>query len=167
MRFISLAMASIGYCGIAAFSGAALAQSAKDFIGTWTLVSVTLEEQGKTSEPFGPAPRGMAMFDGTHQSIIILRAEMPKFASNNRLKGTAEENMAAVQGSLAFFGPYTFDEAAKSLNTKVAGSNFPNWLGLEQKRTAVLSGDTLTLSNPTPSGSGPGGIAKIVWKRLK
>ena len=32
--------------------------TAKDLIGTWTLVSVTLEQDGKKSDLFGPNPRG-------------------------------------------------------------------------------------------------------------
>jgi len=167
MRVISIALSAMAYCGIAAFGGAAMAQSAKDLVGTWTLVSVTLEEGGTKSEPFGPSPKGMSIFDGTRQSTVIVRAEMPKFASNNRNSGTADENKAAVQGSLAFFGAYTFDEASKSVTTKIDGSSFPNWMGFEQKRTIAIADDTLTITNRVPSAGGPGGVATVIWKRAK
>jgi hypothetical protein len=167
MRLILMAFIAMLLSGISAFGGAAFAQSAKDLIGTWTLVSVTLEEGGNKTEPFGPSPKGMSIFDGTRQSTVIVRAEMPKFASNNRNSGTADENKAAVQGSLAFFGSYTFDEASKSVTTKIDGSSFPNWMGVEQKRTIAIANDTLTVTNPVPSAGGPGGVATVIWKRAK
>jgi len=40
-------------------------------------------------------------------SFILTRPDLPKFASNNRGTGTAEENKAIVQGSLAYFGTYS------------------------------------------------------------
>ena len=110
------AFSALALSGLAISAGAALAQSAKDLVGTWTLVSVSLDVGGNKSEPFGAAPKGISTYDGTRQSTTIVRADMPKFASNNRSTGTAEENKAAVQGSLAFFGSYTYDEATKTLN---------------------------------------------------
>jgi Lipocalin-like domain len=60
------------------------------------------------------------MFDPNgHFSEIITRSDLPKFASNNREAGTPEENKAAVQGSIAFFGTYTVDESAKTLTQHV------------------------------------------------
>ena len=48
------------------------------------------------------------MFDGTgHFSWHIIKPDIPKFAANNRLQGTAEENKATVQGVLSYFGTYT------------------------------------------------------------
>ena len=167
MRVNPMTVAASAICAFFVMTGGALAQSAKDLIGTWMLVSVTLEEGGNKTEPFGPSPKGMSIFDGTRQSTVIVRADMPKFASNNRGSGTADENKASVQGSLAFFGTYTFDEASKSVTTKIDGSSFPNWMGGEQKRTIAIADDTLTVTNRVPSASGPGGVATVVWKRAK
>ena len=44
---------------------------------------------------------------------------LPKFASNNRQAGTPEENKAFVQGSLAYFGTYSVDEAAKTVTVHI------------------------------------------------
>ena len=58
------------------------------------------------------------MYDDTgHFSVIITRFDLPKFASNNRETGTAEENKAIVQGSLACFGTYSVSETDKSITT--------------------------------------------------
>src|SRR2546430_1725432 len=82
----------------------AVAQAAKDLVGTWTLVSITLEKDGKKTDFYGPNPQGQVMYDPNgHVSLIITRSDLPKFASNNREAGTPEENKAVVQGSLAYF----------------------------------------------------------------
>ena len=94
----------------------AVAQTAKDLVGTWTLVSVTLEQDGKKTDMYGANPQGQVMYgaDG-HLSVIITRSDLPKFASNNRVAGTPEENTAIVQGSLAYFGTYSVSETDKNL----------------------------------------------------
>jgi hypothetical protein len=72
---------------------------AKQIQGTWTLVSICHEQDGKKIEPYGPNPRGSMIFTpDDHFSMFFLRASLPKFASNNRMTGTAEENQAVVQG---------------------------------------------------------------------
>lgn len=157
---VGVGMAAAGTC-------AGKAQTAKDIVGTWTLGGVVLEQGDQKREPFGPTPKGMAVLDASRISIIISSGKAPKFVSNNRETGTAEENKSAMAGSIAFFGTYSFDETSKVLSVKIEASNFPNWEGTEQKRSITLSGDTMIFSNPTPSAGGPGGVAKITWKRAK
>lgn len=146
-------------------SANAYAQQAPGWSGNWVLESVVVEQDGKKSEPFGPNPRGSLMLapDGRF-SVILLRASLPKFAVNNRVKGTAEENQAVVQGSIAYFGRYTSSEADKTLNLHIDGSTFPNWDGDEQKRVVTVSGDELKIINPSAA---VGGTAYSVWKRAK
>ena len=97
-------------------------------------------------------------------SITGLRSDLPKFASNNRMTGTQEENNAIVQGSIAFFGTYTIDEATSVLTLKVEGSTFPNFDGGTQTRILSFTGDEVTYFNPTPS---QGGTAKVTYRRAK
>ena len=80
-----------------------VAQTAKDLVGTWTLVSITLEQDGKKTEMYGANPQGQVIFDPNGRfSIVLIRSDVPKFASTNREAGTSEENKAAVQGSIAY-----------------------------------------------------------------
>lgn len=143
-----------------------VAQTAKELVGTWTLVSVTLEQDGKKIDMYGSNPQGQAIFDPNgHCSVMFIRSDVPKFASTNREEGTPEENKAAVQGSLAYFGTYSVSETDKVVTYHLEGCTFPNWRGADQKRLFKLSGDELTLSNPTPStGSGN---AWSVWRRAQ
>jgi hypothetical protein len=45
-----------------------------------------------------------------------------------------------------------------------AGASFPNFAGTTQTRRFAISGDELTISNPTPA---VGSAAKVVLKRAK
>jgi lipocalin-like protein len=75
--------------------------TAKDLVGTWTLVSLTLEKDGTKTDLYGPKPQGRLIHDANdHVVVVITRADLPKFAANDRSAGTTEENKAVVQGSL-------------------------------------------------------------------
>jgi hypothetical protein len=147
----------------------AVAQTAKDLMGTWTLVSITLEQEGKKTDFYGPNPRGQVTYDADgHFSLIITRSDLPKFASNNRVAGTPEENKAIVQGSIAYFGTYSVSEADKIISSHIENCTFPNWNGIDRKTSFNISGDELSttvVSGPLTSiGTG---TAHTVWKRAK
>jgi len=135
--------------------------------GCWTLVSCVNEQDGKKSDVFGADPRGLFILtpDGRF-TMILMRASLPKFASNSRTKGTAEENQAVVQGSQSYFGRYTVaSEKDQIVNMQVEGSSFPNWDGGTQKRLMTVVGDELRVTVPNPAiGSGTN---YVIWKRAK
>jgi hypothetical protein len=161
-RTVTLTTMSLLLLVVALSAGDAAEQTAKDLVGAWTLVSVTVEQGDKKVELFGPNPNGSLMLDGNgHFSIMVVRPGLPKFASNNRAAGTAEENK---QGTLAYFGTYSVSEADRMISMHIEGSTFPNWNGTEQKRLFTLAGNQLTLTNPTGSVSG---TTQIVWRRAK
>ena len=136
--------------------------------GSWILVDLYNEADGKKSEPFGSNPRGSMLLtpDGRF-SMILMQASLPKFAANVRTKGTVEENQAVVQGSVAAFGTYAITgDKEQTLNLHIEGSTYPNWDGQDQKRPMTVSGDDLKVINPTPSIGGSGKNYQI-WKRAK
>ena len=144
----------------------AIAQVVKNLAGTWSLVSaVTTDASGKKTPTFGDNPKGEMMLtaDGRYM-IVITRADLPKFAGNTRDKGTADENKAVVQGSLAHFGKIVVNEADKTLTFQVENATYPNWNGMSQKRTFTVSGEELKYHVPAASA---GGTAEVVWKRVK
>lgn len=139
----------------------------KQVQGSWTLVSVYVEQDGKKIEPFGSQPRGIVTItpDGRF-SYILLKASLPKFAGDNRMKGTPEENQAIVQGSLAVYGTYeVVNEKEHAVKYHIEGSTFPNWDGQDQKRTWNVKGDELSITNPVTSVGG--GVAYLIFKRVK
>jgi hypothetical protein len=156
--------------GTSLMIGSAVGQSAtsdKDqLVGSWTLVSLTVGEGATQTLPYGPNPKGSMMVDANgHFSITIMRSDLPKFVSNNRMTGTPDEYKAIVQGSLAYYGTYTIDEATHVITVKIEGSTFPNFDGGTQVRTLSFSGDEVTYINPTPSSGG--GNAKNTYRRVR
>ena len=73
--------------------------------------------------------------------LILQRATLPRFASDNRMSGTAEENKAVVQGSIAYFGTCAIDEAKGTISLRYHGSTYPNWDGDTQERLVSVSGN--------------------------
>jgi hypothetical protein len=139
---------------------------AQQIQGNWILVSIYNEQDGKKIEPFGSKPRGSLILtpDGRF-SMILMRVSLPKIASNNRMKGTAEENKAVVQGSLAFYGTYAVaSEKDQTVNMHIEGNTFPNFDGQDQKRVMTVKGDELRVTNHTTT---IGGVSYAVWKRAK
>ena len=90
-------------------SGEATAQqkTLKDqLVGAWTAISnVQTKPDGSKLEPFTTNPKGVFMFaaDG-HFAFVLVRPDLPRLASNDRLKPTAEEAMAIALGAIAYFG---------------------------------------------------------------
>ncbi|HEY6282172.1 MAG TPA: lipocalin-like domain-containing protein [Burkholderiales bacterium] len=159
--------ASLLLAGLAVLAGDAAAQGAKSLIGTWTLVSSEdVDASGKMTSVFGLNPRGSLIFTSNGRYSLWYGApSLPKFASNSRAKGTAEENKAVVVGSLAHFGKYTVNEKDKSFTFHVETSTYPNWDGTIQKRAFTVSGDELKFTNFI--GSASGARVDLVWKRAK
>src|SRR4051812_20651977 len=88
--------------GLIVLPGSTLAQQKtlkEQLVGTWTFVSST----GKLpdgSPVWGSNPRGLVIFtDNGRYSSQLLRSDRPKFASNNRLQGTSDDNKATAQGT--------------------------------------------------------------------
>lgn len=148
--------------------GAEQGDSAKSLVGDWSLVSQYVELDGKKIEAFGSKPRGLMMLSANGKfSIILMRDQLPKFASNNRVKGSAEENQAVVQGSIAYFGSYNVNSAKGNtvqVSMRIEGSTFPNWDGEDQPRDLTLAGDELRATSPRAA---IGGVPQVVWKRIR
>ena len=160
-----LSLCAMTTLGIALMPGSALAQTAKDIVGIWKQVTnINIAPDGRKSEPFGPNPNAIITFDANGRFVLVnTRPDLPKFASNNRMQGTAEENKAIVQGSIAYFGTYSV--VGKVIVEKVEGSTWPNWIGTEQKRPIIsLTGDEMKVTVPAAS---LGGTGEVTFKRVK
>jgi hypothetical protein len=140
-------LAIVGLCLGICLTNTAFAQTAKDLVGTWTAVSnVNIGQDGSRVAVFGPHGKGIAIFESNgHFAIINIDPDTPKFESNRRSHGTAEENKAAVLGGIALFGTYWVSN--KTIFFTVEGSTYPNWTGTEQVRTVIsFTGDGLKWS---------------------
>jgi len=163
MRRLSRVTLILVVClGLAASSAAA--QTAKDMVGSWSLVSdVNTSSDGRKVEPFGANPQGTAIFgsDGRF-AIVISRADLAKFASDNRMQGTPDENRAIVQGSIGFFGSYLVANGA--VIQHIDGGTWPSWIGTDQKRTITsFTGTDQTWTTIASFG----GTSVLQWRRAK
>ena len=130
----------------------------RQLVGSWTAVSV---------DAYGPNPKGSLIFEANSRfSLQLMRADLPKYASNSRIQGTPAEYKATVEGSISYFGTYSV--SGSDLTFHVEGSTFPNWTGTDQKRINLsVTGDELKYTNPAPSAGAAAPVIPLVWKRVK
>src|SRR5215207_9342457 len=111
-------------------------------IGTWIYVhNYNVGPDGKRFEPQGPegTGKGILILDAGGRFVWnLIRADIPKFASNNRQKGTDVENRAVSQGAVGYYGTYQVEDSSNTLTMRIEFSSFPNFNGTEQKRTIKL-----------------------------
>jgi hypothetical protein len=141
---------------------AAIGQSAKDVVGTYTIVSVTNAKDGKKTETYGPNPKGMMRLENNGRYVVVLtRPDLPKLASNDRNAGTLEEYKAIALGSFFHLGTYTVSDG--HIIFRLENVSFPNWNGQEQRRKLTVTGDELKYE----VGSTLGGTSTLVWKQIR
>ena len=137
----------------------------KDLVGTWTLVSVATERDGRKFDSYGPNAKGMLVFDANGRySLIFIASGLPRFGSDSRSSVTADEAMTVVAGSMAHFGTYVVDEADKSLTLQVERATFPNWDGKSKRRSYVIRGNELRFIEQHSSAGGP---ATTIFERAR
>jgi len=144
------------------------ASQSNRLVGTWKLKLVdNVLPDGSRIHLYGPDPQGVLVFDaGGRYSLQIMSAERPKFAANDKGKGTAEEYRAAVQGSNCHFGRYAVNENDHTIAFYVEHATFSNWEGTTQILPFQIKGDEYENIVPHPTTGGPGVTGDVVWKRL-
>lgn len=137
------------------------------FVGTWTLVSVdNVLPDGTRVQPYGPNPQGLLMFDADGRySLQIFRAGRAPFAANDKSRGTAEEHKATVEGTNSHFGRYSVDGAGRLITFHIEHASYPNWEGIEQKRSFTRTNDELRYTVPTTT-TGNAAVGEVTWRRI-
>jgi hypothetical protein len=159
--FIAISAAMVG-------SAASQQKSLKDqLVGTWTLASwEQTYPDGRKDQAFGSTPKGIHTFSADGRFVVVfLRPDLPKVASNDRVKPTPEEAMAIAKGAIAYYGTYTVSEADKSVTLNLEGTSYSNQIGLPQKRVITsITADELSYENPRSTS---GGQIRVALKRAK
>src|SRR4249920_3818209 len=116
-RFYILSLCTIATLGCASVNSNATAQQKslkEQLVGTWMLMLISTKLPDG-SPAWGSDPIGLLILtDNGICSLQLMRSDRRNFASNSRVRGTPEENRAAVHGSISSFGTYTVDEANKT-----------------------------------------------------
>ncbi len=133
-------------------------------IGTWAYVSSTAKLPDG-SPLWGHEPKALFILTGNGRfSWQVFRSDRPKFASNNRLDASAEELRANNQGSLAYFGTYTVNEADKTITFRTDAGTYPNAEGEVITRIITkLTADEWVYTNPATT---LGARIEAVWRRI-
>jgi hypothetical protein len=141
---------------------------ATQLVGTWSLVLVdNVLADGGRIHLYGPDPQGILTFDAEGRySLQIYRLGRPKLASNDKAKGTPEENSAAVQGANSHFGRYSINETDRTVTFFIDHASFANWEGTQQKRSFTLAADHLKYTVPVPT-SGGAATGEVEWERAR
>lgn len=148
-------------------SGVAQKKSLKEqLVGTWIYVSST-GKRDDGSNVQRPSLRGAATYtaDGRFH-FITTPTDVPRYASNETTRPSAEEAVSTASGSIAYTGTYTVDENSRTIHANIEASTFPNLVGASNQRRIItsISEDEMTFVNPrTPSGV----TLEFVWKRAK
>jgi Lipocalin-like domain len=139
----------------------------EELVGTWTIVLCEAVQPNGIKGPLviGNDPGGQYIFtDNGHFSFQAV-AKLPSFRSNSRMKTTPEENMTVVEGSIAYYGTYTVNDADKTITLHIERSSFPNLNGTVGKRiVTALTADEMKYINPGRTG---GGSINCTCKRAK
>jgi Lipocalin-like domain len=146
--------------GMALVGSPALAQSARDLVGTYSFA----HEMGIDGHQSNVGAKGILILDaGGRYALTIIAPNVPNVASSNRRTATADEAKAIVAATTAHFGTYSVDNGI--LVFKIERASFPNWNGTEQKRPFTLRGDELHYSVSASSGSGSS--ITLTWNRAR
>lgn len=165
-RTIEVAAAAILVAG--AVSGGLAADKPRvpgALVGTWALVAADVQHpDGSVGHDYGAKPGGRMMIDATGRySLMIYRAERPRFASGDRAMGTLAEYRDAALGLSTHFGMLGADVKARTLTFAIEQASFANWNGTTQVRTYELKGGVLRYSvSPRPNGD----IPISIWRKV-
>ena len=158
MRFVALAFVA-AWC---LRPGLALAEeTTKQLAGSWKLNSWVIQiVGGEATEPFGPNPKGRAVFtpDG-HVTFIIVAANRKPATSN-------DESAALLKSLLAYTGTFTIE--GDKLTTRVDISWNELLTGQDQVRFFNIEGDKLSIRTAEQvSAVYPGKkvIGTLTWER--
>jgi hypothetical protein len=156
-------------CLAGADTAASTASAGGELVGTWRLVSNDDHRpDGTVTAVWGDAPSGTLIYAANgRMAVQLMDPRRRKFASEDRMAGTAEEVRQAFEGYLAYFGTWRVDASTRVVVHNVEGASFPNLIGTEQPRTFVLSGDRLTLSTPPMVRAGRRSTYVLLWERVR
>ena len=158
MRLLAFALAA--YCYLQ--PGLALAEdTARQLAGSWKLNSWTIQViGGDATEPFGPNPKGRAVFtpDGYVTFVIV--------AANRKPAANDEESAALLKTLMVYTGPFTIEN--DKFTTKVDISWNELLTGQDQVRFFKLEGDKLTIRTAEQASAvypGKKVVGTLTWER--
>lgn len=149
-----------------AMTAAARAQEPNPLVGAWTLVYANDERaEGPALPIFGPSPVGILMFDSAgNYSLQVCASGRPKYATGNRLLGTADEYRATASACNTHWGRYVVKDREGVIVFNIRHALFPNWEGTTQIRPFRILNGLLKYQVTRPDTDAQNPVA--VWRRM-
>jgi hypothetical protein len=137
-----------------------------ELVGTWRLVSNTLEEipSGTRSDLFGPNPIGYIMYGADGRMMILqVRQQRPTPAD---AAVTGAEAEALFRSLIAYGGTYTVSGDVITHHVDISWNQ--SWTGTEQVRHFKIEGNRVELAtDPSPDPiHGKMSVRRLVWEKL-
>ena|SRR5436309_13467608 len=131
--------------------------TAKRFLGTWRLVSITAD--GKTDPKRGLHPTGLIHYDANGYMAVQIMPDRvrPTFAG---AEPTPDEAKTAIIGYTAYFGTYTLNEKAGTVTHHRTGNINPGGLG-DFVRRYEFAPDGRLILRPTEN------MNALTWERIQ
>jgi len=137
--------------------------------GTWELLSrtdVNAAGEPQNEASLGSDPIALLIYDRSgHFAAQFMKRDRsatviidPQSAGSN--------NTRAQGGYDAYFGSYSVDDAAGSVNQRLVGALSAESVGLEITREMQVEGDCLVISLRTTSSTGEPVTRTLIWKRV-
>jgi len=158
MRFVAFALAA--YCCLQ--PGLVFGQdAAKQLVGSWKLTSWTIQViDGEASQPFGPNPKGRAVFTPDGFSAFMI-------ARSDRKPATSDADSAVLLKSLMVYtGKFTVDGDKLTTNVDLSWNEILT--GTAQVRFFKLEGDKLSIRTAEQASAvypGKKVVGTLTWER--
>jgi hypothetical protein len=137
-------------------------------IGVWRLVSYQAQGvDGKISHPLGKRLLGVLCYtEQGFMSVQVMKADRPKYSSDDLHLSSMEEMAAAANGYIAYAGRFSVDEAAGTVTHHIELSLSPSWVATDQIRFVALGTDRLYLSAGAVQINGMLQAPHTAWERV-
>jgi hypothetical protein len=136
-------------------------------IGTWRLVSNTLEEvaSGRKTDLMGKDPIGFINY-GADGRMMILQVRSDRAKPRGAVP-TPQEAEALFKSFLGYAGTYSI--SGNTITHHVDVSWNESWTGTDQVRTFSFAGNRVTLATEASADPIHGivGVRRLVWEKVK
>ena len=153
---------------LAGLAPAAVAQTARELVGTWELVSrIQRDSSGRVipDSSLGAAPIGILVYDATGHVAVQLMKRQRRAASCAVTAKADRNNLAQIGGYDAYFGHYEVNPATHTVTHHLEAAIGPGDVGRALTREFHLQGDTLSLEF-RPGGPRDQRVRTLVWHRV-
>ena len=158
VRLIAIVVAACCYF----LPGLALAQDvAKQLSGSWKLTSWTIQViDGEAAQPFGPNPKGRAVFTPDGFSAFMIARPDRKPATNDA------DSAALLKSLMVYTGKFTIDGDKLTTNVDLSWNEILT--GTAQVRFFKLEGDNLSIRTAEQASAvypGKKVVGTLTWER--